>query len=312
MLWLLLSCQSEEKGPEIVPRTEETGTEPTWSDALPSLLEIGDDNIARYEAIWNVGSTEIAVGEHLIFSWDGLTADASGAERPADGFPLAELLRLGTDLQGLESALALDDLDAVVLDRFVTEADGLTELHTSRFDGFSPSAFSPDDTEIWLFVLEDRESEPLVALALSPAPSQEGTLVTVGEGISSVSRSFDLDRPELVTASGRSDYSADWSLLTLDGYGRPYDPSRAVELFVGRYDSAFEPDDLTSEIEVLQASASAWWSAQTEGRSSAELSELAGTGGAFPGFQPDVVYLVGAREGGDGEAPLWVAGVSVR
>jgi hypothetical protein len=310
---LLLACEiPKDSGSDTIlpPTTSSTSLPDT---VLSSDLVVTDEHIHTFEADWFFASTQVAAGEHLLFSWDGVAVDAYDEPHEATTFSSAVLLHVSVPADELEQRIALDDLAPVVLGLWGVGAGGETQLHSSAFEGYDPTAvLLEDDTESWMFALGDQVGERfdlLAGLVLHPSSAQQGTLVAVPNGSAGLSWEGHFDGPELQTTAGQADYTVDWSSLARDGYGKPYAPALATELFIGRFDGVNEANDLGDRLPDLQEASSGWWTLPIEDRSSAALSELSG----FPGLEPDVVYLVGAMCGTCmGRAPLWSAAIEVR
>jgi hypothetical protein len=315
-VWLLLACElPKDTGSEtLLPPT--TPSEPVPETVLSAALVVTDEHTHTLETDWTFASTEVAAAEHLLFSWDGISVDAYDHPHEPTTFSSAVLLHASVPADVLELHIALDDLAPVVLEAWGVAAGGETQLHSSIFEGFLPTVSMLENAdESWLFALGDQVGERfdlLAGLMLFPVGTQEGTLVAVPDGSAGLTWQGRFDGPELQTTGGQEGYTVDWSALTRDGYGKPYVPALATELFVGRFDVVNEADDLGDRLPDLRAAASGWWTLPIEGRSSASLSELQGEDGAFPGLEADVVYLVGAMCGTCmGRAPLWSAAIDV-
>lgn len=315
VLAAVLACVPPDKDPDIVPLDTST-PETTASGLFGPDLVVTDDNVHHFEATWTFARTQTAVGERLSLDWSRVTSDAYDAPHEASTFTSAALVRLGADPDEVERRLGTDELDAVLLDRWGAGISGQTSLRTDDLEGFDPAALVEDSDQTWLFALGDLEGqrfELLVGLVLLPTATQAGTLITVPNGSASVAWQGRIDGDQLRTTGGLGDYTLDWSAITTDGYGKPYNPALATELFVGRYDDVSEADDLGGRLLDLRATSSAWWTAGVAGRSQIALAELQGDDGAFPGFASDAVYVVGVNCSTClGPAPLWVTGVLVR
>lgn len=300
--------------------TEDIEPLPTTPDTFPlppAELVVGDGNVHTYEASWLFPTITITPGSDVYVGWDAVTTDAYGVTWEVGAFPVLALFEVGVARTEMQEHLANDTFDAVLVDAWTLDVDGVTDVALSDFPGFDPiAAFTPDDAKTWLLALCDRQGarlDPRAGLILDPDTAGSGVFIDIPNGVTRFEWSGKLDGDLLRTASGYGAYPVDWSAVTTDGYGQAFDPARADELFVGRYDDVAEADDLAAELLTLEAAATEWWSGPIAGGATdADLMDLTGTGGGFPGFEGDVAYVVGARcTTCFGPAPLWVAAIDV-
>lgn len=315
MIVWLVACTSGGGGGPIEPLDTDTATE-AGSTPLPGAeLVVTDGNVHSWSSEWRFPEIQIRPEIEIFVDWAGIVTDAHGVARTADSFDRAVLFEVPGSVADLVADLADDTLAPTA--RWEAPIAGKTEIGLAELGGFDPeTALVPDAGRTWWLALCDEDEARLDVrdgIALAPTTGQAGTFVSIPNGGAAFEWLAQIDGSVLRTAEGYDSYPVDWSAVTTDGYGRPFSAAQGDELFVGRFDAVDEADDLGSKLLELEATAAGWWTADVGGRTQAELGELGGTDGAFPGFEAEVVYLIGVRcTTCLGPAPLWVAGVDVR
>lgn len=316
MIWLALGCTIGGGGTTtIAPLPSDSGTTDGSIPARSPDLVVTDSNVHSYDADWRFPSIEVRPEIEIFVSWDRIVADAHGFERTPDSFATAVLFEVPGSMPDLVDALAIDTL--APSDRWQADIAGKTELRMSDFAGFDPNTqLVEDDGRTLLLALCDEDGARIDirdGLGIAPTATQGGTVVSIPNGGAAFSWLGQIDGSQLRTDGGLPAYTVDWSGVTTDGYGKPFSKAQGDELFVGRFDDEDEADDLGSQLLDLSATASGWWTLPVGGATSAVLADATGTDGAFPGFESDVVYVIGVRcTTCLGPAPSWVAGVEVR
>ncbi|MEQ1501584.1 MAG: hypothetical protein ABMB14_05105, partial [Myxococcota bacterium] len=273
--------------------------------------------IGSFEADWQFPSVPTRPAIDVFVAWDTVAADAYAVTRDPTSYDTLALFRIALSRTDVVDALALGTIEASITGSWTTSADGLTESALSELRGFDPTTdYQVDPTHTFLLALCDVDGDRLdirTGLVLEPNAAQSGTFVAIPNGGSATSFVSKLDGDVIRTASGYDAYTVDWSGVTTDGYGQPFDADRADRLFVGWYTDVDEADDVASRILDLDATAAGWWTMPTGGATAAALGDATGADGAFPGFGPDGVYVVGvACSTCLAGAPLWIAGLDVR
>jgi hypothetical protein len=317
----LLACSGSDDDKRIVPITDTSGT-PSTDFTLPPDLATSDATIYTYAAEWGFPSIRVRPEFELILGWDSLASDAWGEVRSPDSFDRLVLFELGTDEFDMEARLSSDDLEPVITARWDLPIAGqtgavLSDL-TQGTTAFDPATLSVDGTRTWLLALADDAGPRLdirTGLVLVPDASVSGTIVTIPDGAGTHTWLATIDnQDEVDTSEGHAVYTLDWSGITTDAYGKPFEPSRADELFVARFDEVDEADDLADQVLELPTVAAAWWSLDPAGATDVSLDQATDAGGAaFPGFEEGHIWLVGERcTTCMGPAPLWLTSIRVR
>jgi hypothetical protein len=307
MWWMVAACTGGTSG--IVAR--DTATTGSFPD-LSSDLRIADPDLGEYDASWVFPAIPVKDASDLYFGWDAVTADGWGVERDPDSYQVLALIRASTDRLDLADRLAHGDAEAVVADLWYHVEYGNTDAALSDL-GIDPAELV-DDGSSWLLALCDSDGDRLdvrIGLMLEPGGST-GQFFDFPDQASRYEWTSKFGSGPR-TQSGYDDYTVDFSGITTDAYGQPFDGGSVDQLFVGRYPDAVEGDDLAGQVHQLEALADGWWTAPTNGGTAVDLADATGEGGPFPGFESGVAYLVGARCTTCFEpAPAWVVAVDVR
>jgi hypothetical protein len=310
-LSLLVGCTGAGPTDDIVPKTTSTSSSLTGFPELGPELVVTDEHTHSFVADWVIPSSPIRADLDATIDWSGVTADAYGVARDPAAFEVVALFHAVASRTEVARLLEVDQLETVVDASWTASVSGQTEVRLSAIDAFDPAVWLVEDpSAVLLFALCDRVGERLdirTGVVLEPSEAEGGSVLPLSAG-ARMEWAAELDGDTLRTQTGHDDYPLDWSAVTTDGYGEPYDAARADELFLARYDDVDEADDLTGRLLDLEATAAGWWTAPLAGEASVSLSDLAG----FPGLEAGV-YLVGARcTTCLGPAPLWAAGLEVR
>ncbi len=309
-------------GKRVIPITD-TGTSTTTDFVLPPELYVDDTNIYAYDPEWSFASIRVRSEFELNIRWPDLTTDGWDEPHAADGYGKLLLYELSEGKSEVEIQLAIDDLQPAILNTWELDVAGHTEAQLSEltqggtaFDPFT--ALTQASTSTWLMVLADQTDGRLdlrSGLIIEPDDGQTGTLVTLPVGGGRYSWEAKIDgQDEIDTSPGHPVYTLDWSGVTTDAYGKPFDPTLGDTVFVAQFDTVDEGDDLSGEVLDLEAKAIGWWTVDPGGATSVTLEQAVDSGGApFPGFEEDVVWLVGQScTACMGPAPLWITSIRPR
>lgn len=303
--WMLACADPTSTG--IAPRTDSGFGD--FAQFGPDLVVV-DAEIGSYAGEWVFPSVPVAEAFELVISWDGLTADGWGEERAPDSFDRVALFHASVDHLGLQDALGAGTAGAVITEQWVAPlVPEQVDLTLSDL-GVDPTALVEDPEQSWLIALCDDDGDRLdlrTGLFLEPSAAATGFFVTLPTGAHyTFTSGF---QGGLRTEPGYDTWTVDYGAVTVDAWGRPFDPSAADELFVGRFPGVVEGDDLGSQIHELAAVADGWWTRPTGGDTHFDLGSIDG----FPGFDADAAWLVGVRCTTCLEpAPAWVVPITVR
>lgn len=279
-------------------KVDDTGTPPGPTFTLPPDLVLEDDGNIAFSQTWTLAASEIHANAAEVFlSWDGKTSDAWGVERAPDSYGRLVFWKLGTTRSDALARLAVDDLDPVVLDRWELDVAGQTDAELSATGFDPPTALVEDDAVSWLLALVD-DAGPRDDLRdgvfLVPRVAQPGINLAIPDTAGHTEWSMRFGDDELRTDEGHERYSIDFSALTVNAYGQPFDVARVDRVFVGRFDGVDEADDLGGDLLDLPAVAAGWWTVGTGGFAHVDLAGATDAAGArFPGFTGDAQWLLG-------------------
>ncbi|MCA9488477.1 MAG: hypothetical protein KC621_01095 [Myxococcales bacterium] len=291
-----------------------TGTTPTFT--LSGDLVVTEDASFQYEPEWLFAASNVRANTEIFLSWDTKTQDAWGEARAADSYGELVLWKVSGSRTDAMSALAVDDLDAIVTGTWRTSVAGQTSARLSDL-GLDPATELAEDAGTsWLLALVDAQggrTDVRDGMFLVPMASELGIQVSFPLTTNHYTWTMRFGDQALRTDAGKSRYTVDWGALTVDSYGKPFEPSRVDEVFVGRFDDVVEADDLGAELLVLADVASGWWTVAPSGTSAVLSDARDAASGTFPGFEADTSWLVGGRcTTCTGPAPMWLTVVEVR
>jgi hypothetical protein len=273
---------------------------------------------SAFDQTWTMAASEIKANPATILvSWASVATDAWGVDRGADSYDLLTLWRLSTTRPDALARLADDTLDAVITDRWELGVAGETDAALPDLGLDVTTALTEDAAVTWLLGLADDAGprrDLRDGLFLVPTATQPGITVAIPQGGASSTWSVRFGTDTVRTDSGHDRYSLDFSGLTTDAYGQPFDVARVDRVFVGRFDTVDEADDLGPDVLGLPSVAAGFWTVGTGGFGQVDLSLAEdASGAAFPGFTTGAAWLVGGVCSSClGPAPKFLAIVEVR
>lgn len=295
-----------------------TGTsDPSTFTLSPDLVLDDRDNYA-FDQSWTMAASEIKANPATILvSWADVATDAWGVARAADSYDVLTLWKLSTSRPDALARLADDTLDAVIADSWEAPIAGETDAALPDLGLDPATTLVEDDAVTWMLALADDAGprrDLRDGLFLVPRAAQPGITVSIPEGGASSTWSASFGTDTVRTDSGHDRYSLDFSALTTDAYGQPFDAARVDRVFVGRFDGVDEADDLGRDVLDLPAVAAGFWTVGTGGFGQVDLSLAEDASGArFPGFTTSAAWLVGGVcTSCLGPAPKFLAIVEVR
>jgi hypothetical protein len=326
LLHILAACGDEDppRPPDPFDTRDTAGPahSAVWSTfTLPGDLRLAQRDTYTFTPTWRLAASEIRARADLQLQWTEKTVDAWGQARAADSFDTLVLIRARTDRADALDRLSRDDLEPVTTGRWETSIEGRTVAFLSDLEGFDVARLREDDSLTWLLLLADLAGPRLDlrdGVILVPKIDRERYIVLpISDGVATTSWETRFPNEPLATDEGHEVYTLAWSDLETDAYGKPSDPGRTDEVFVGRFDQVDEADDLAGQVLELQAAADGWWTWTPPPKApvgAAVLSDATdGAGERFPGFTADTRWLVGGRcTTCFGPAPLWLAEVEAR
>ena len=265
-------------------------------------LSLTDDNNYEYEAVITVSSATCESGEDIQIDWSALSVDIRGRTVDPAGVDQLALVAFGLSPDDVVTAIAGNTLrQSDVRDyRLYDNAAGGTSAQMSAFSVLG-NPFVPADEFVerdavwtWAALVQDEvagRDDILTLLFLDPVVGGEGTAATIDDD--SAILDFDATMGAALTAAEGVDYNLDWSGLSVEASGQPFDPLRADDLFVGHV-----PQETDAEIEAVFVQildqADALYRLEVYGETGAALGDATDEDGAsFPGFSTGGSWLVG-------------------
>jgi hypothetical protein len=313
---LLAACTGPTAPADKATDSGTTPTGPTFT--LPPDLVLEDDANYAFDQSWELAASEIKANPAEVFlAWDAKATDAWGLERAPDSYGGLALFELSVPRAEVLTRLADDDLDPVVVNTWQVDVAGATEATLSDLGFDATTLLSEDDAVTWLVALTDdvgARTDLRDGVFLVPRAAQPGIILTIPATAGETEWSVRFGNDELRTDSGHERYTVDFSGLTVDAYGKPFDLARTDRVFVARFDGVDEADDLGADVLDLRGVASGFWTVGTGGFGTADLGLATDeAGAAFPGFTSDTQWLVGGEcTTCLGPAPQFLAVVDVR
>lgn len=290
--------------------------------ALTGDLVFTDATNYTYTGSLDVPLTTVNELTDATVDWSGLTEDIRGREVVPSEIDQLTLVAFVDTREEVLAAIASNSLaqSSVADFRLFTNADAGTTALLSEFavlgNYFDPAedlAFS-ESKQAWAVLVQQERDERMDIESLTfldLVASGGSDTITIGNDSAALDFQATLGE-DLETRAGLS-YTLDWSGLTVDGGGQPFDPLRADRLFLGHV--SYETD---AEIEAgfisLLEDADALYTMDVYAETYADLSlAVAEDGSSFPGFSEGGSWLVGVEcTVCPSPAPVMLARVQVR
>lgn len=240
-----------------------------------------------------------------MIDWCGLTRDLRG-RAVADAAAVDQVLLV-------EFALTPEEIVAKVEDNSLAQSDSVTQwlliepgacsAAMSRFEVignlFDPGAYMVENPErTWLISvtnLPDNRLDILMSTFVEPLDSSDATTVEITDDSAALSFQADLHSADPLPVKVGETPRIDWSSVTTDVNGAPYDPLLGNRLLLGKI-----PVETLEEVEEsflrLDEMASELYYLDVYGKTVGDLSKAKTRGGqVFQGFTTDGIWLVGVE-----------------
>lgn len=265
-------------------------------------LVVTDAHNYSYTGSLDVVETSTAAGADASIDWSGLTADLRGRPVvPAEVDQLA-LIAFAQRREDILAAISVNDLSqSEVADyRLFMNDEGRTEAMLSEFSVFG-NDFVPESEFVardavgsWAVALQDEVNDRLDILTLeflAPETGGSGTAVVIDDSSAKLDFVAELGVPLVVTEA--STMMLDWSGLTTEAGGQPFDDLRADRLFLGHVPLEDEREIEARFVSILDL-ADAVYQLDVYGETEADLTlAVDDDGAAFSGFEAGGTWMVG-------------------
>ena len=268
-----------------------------------SNLVFQDTNNYTFKGELGIQAVEVQAQADSAIDWSAVTTDVRG--RPFDGSVDQVLL---VEFRGSQQSI-LDGLNnntlvqADVQDSFLIDDPAGTsvmlselEIIGNQFEIGDFDAVDPSDRN-WLATIANTsgtEFDVLMSKFVVPTDASSNTAVDIDDACTT----FDIleldlaSAPPLEAKAGKTTF-LDWSGLTVDVHGNPFNPELADRLLVARFDVA-GLDEIEDLFLRLDSEAAEIYTISSFGITEADLAEAVDdAGAAFAGFTADGVWLVG-------------------
>lgn len=295
---LLAACSGE---PADGPAKDDTGElpepDPTGAVALT------DANNYTFSGTLDAPSFPVAPETDVSLEWSGLTTNL----RCQDLDPVADIDNTAllyfpylTEAE-IEHGLSTDTLDQADLGVYLSYEPGDTtsvSLSQVSFFGTDPEIEGQftADSGTWLVLLTTGTTVAVgvqMLAFLEPTAGETTTVASLTDGCSVLDYSADLASAARVPVLAGGPWLLDWSALTRDGQGSPFEPTRADALMVARFDESIT--DLEADFLDLELLAEETWTYTLTGGTTADLGALSGPSDPFPGFTTAGTWALALR-----------------
>lgn len=273
---------------------------------VPAACDIAltDANNYTFSGALAVPSIATASATDLHICWDDLTADFQcHAMDPAADIDNVGLVRFGALTQAeVNEGLSTNSLQQSEMSGYVqAENDGGTCVDLSSMSFFgTPFELETEYVEgggTYMLMMTSGTTPGVGARMitfLEPSAASDVTDVNVGTGCGLLDFTINLHALETTPVCGGGPWTVDWSALTRDGQGGSMDASQVDSVMIGYYAGA-TVGDLEADFLDLEENATALWSVEVPGGTTADLSAAANDAGAFPGFSGEGLWILALR-----------------
>ncbi len=274
-------------------------------------LVFTDANNYSYTGSMSINPIAVASGADATVDWCGLTTDLRG--RSVVPSEVDRLILIELELSQAEALAKIEAND-------LTQADTVTQWIfqneqvqgcTANLSDFSILAndFDPADfvqsSHTWLLsatYFVDSRFDFVMSAFVVPTDGEANTTIALTDTTAKLDFQADLHSlTPLRTAAGHDRYTLDWSGVTVDVNGKPFDEDTADQVLVGKVaaSSVAEVEDIFLRVD---SEAEALYRLYTDengvpvvaGERSADLMLATdASGNPFPGFTTDGIWLVG-------------------
>lgn len=248
--------------------------------------------------------TEVRSGADLTIDWSGLTTDIRERSVSPEDIEQISLAKFNYPFDQLLPLLAANEIDAQSEsdEVYLFDNPGVTAAMTTLFEvaaiPFIPANLLVEEANTtWTVSAVNYprgQLDLLMSRAFVPLDAATNTELSLQDGDTTLDWSVDLHSQAQIDAeAGAKSYALDWSGLTKDVYGHPFDPIAADQLLIGHYGG----DVASVEAEFLQLDTVAdeiYWLSSLGVTEIDDLSRAATDAGKpFDGFTTDGTWLVG-------------------
>ncbi|MBN1609552.1 MAG: hypothetical protein JW940_23170 [Polyangiaceae bacterium] len=279
-------------------------------------IVITDDSNYSLQSVLSIQTTAVKDGENLTFDWSDVTQDFFG--RPIDPVKDIDLVAVslwGMTVEELAGSLNRDHLPVYnnLGALFAYPKDDFTSVNLlemgavggfevpqeevwSRFDMSTPNYQYPPETHTFMMTASSgtnptRDVRMIGLFKLDPTSTN--TTVALSNTSTTMEYSVALaDVPPIAVPAATRALTVDWSRMTVNALGNPFDATQITEAVVAHY-ADYTPVELEEHFLYLREEATAWYSAEVLAGNSVDLGTLTDADGTrFAGIDGTGVWVV--------------------
>jgi len=276
----------------------------TPEESCADPVALADANNYAYTGVINVPSLPTAAGLDLRICWDAVVEDLQcHALDPAADVDTLAIVRFSTLTEAeVAAGLTNDTLQQSDVSGYLTYTT--VEDTCAQLSGFSlfgtqvdvPSEYQASYTYLLLLQTGSDIGKGVRALAfLDPQDESTVTDVSVPNACGSLDFTVDLATLDPVPMCAEGPWVLDWSTVTTDGQGNPFNPDTLDNLLLAFYEGMTVADVQANFLDI-EVMATTRWEATLTGEPTVDLSTaVTDDGTAFTGFTGEGVWGLALR-----------------
>ncbi|GDX80881.1 hypothetical protein LBMAG42_26920 [Deltaproteobacteria bacterium] len=271
--------------------------------AAAGTLVFANENNYTFAGELTIPSFPLAAGEDVGLDWSGLTRDLQCHETDPVGDIDNAALMVFPYLNQAEVAVGLahDTLQQVDLGVYLSYEPGdTTSVSLSQLTFFGTEAnikseFYPDGAT-WVVLLSTGTRVGVGTRTLTFIEPDSGVSersADIADACEVLDYTVDLEAMSPLPVPAQGPWTVDWTGLTVNGHGGPFDPNKVTEVTVAHFTtSALE--DLEADFLDLETLADRVWRVEHRSGTTAALADLRADddGTAFTGFEPGGTWVL--------------------
>ena len=269
-------------------------------------IHLTDANNYAFSGSLDVPSITTASGVDVTVCWDDLAQDFRchdlDAAEDIDNVGMVRFTHLSQE--DVKAGLSANDLQQSDMSGYVeSRNDGQTCTNLSAMSFFgTPIDVAAEYTSAggtYMLLLTTGATPGVGARMitfLKPSVDSDVTEAQVGDGCGLLDFTVDLHALAPLPVCTNGPFTVDWTGVTVDGQGHPFDPSQVDSVMLGFFAGSTVPA-IEGDFLDLEQNATALYTVDVPGGSSVDLATAMSGTTAFPGFLGDGVWVLALRCG---------------